>query len=88
MALSVHSDYRRRGIATELLKARDHFLRVLNLTVTGDLFTVIGSQKAAALAGYKHFNTTSFAEVQEKFPKMDFSRANTPYCTDLYHQIE
>lgn len=88
LGLCVHRDYRGRGIATELLKAREPLLRALKLTVTADLFSVIGSQKAASSAGFKNFGTTSYAEIKEIFPQMDFSRANSPNCTSLYLKID
>lgn len=78
--LCVNSDYRGRGIATEMLKARSSLLQVLNLSVTSTVFTSLASQKAAAKAGYDLKSSTSYKEIQEKFPEMDFSRANTTNC--------
>lgn len=51
--LCVDTQYRARGIATEMLKARAPFLKALGLKVTTTAFTGIGSQKAALKAGYK-----------------------------------
>lgn len=50
--LCVDTMYRGRGIATEMLKARGPLLKALDLKVTATSFTGIGSQKAAAKAGY------------------------------------
>jgi RimJ/RimL family protein N-acetyltransferase len=47
--LCINRAYRRRGIATEMLKARVPYLKALGLTVTGTVFTGVGSQKAATL---------------------------------------
>lgn len=87
VGLCVNSSYRGRGIATELLKARVNFLKALDLTVTSTLFTTIGSQKAAASAGYDLKSSTSYEEMQEKFPEMDFSHANTSHCQTLTLQV-
>lgn len=51
--LCVDTDYRGRGIATEMLKARAPLLKVLGLKITTTAFTGIGSQKAAEKAGYE-----------------------------------
>lgn len=50
--LCVDTMYRQRGIATEMLKARGPLMSALGLQVTTTAFTGIGSQKAAAKAGY------------------------------------
>lgn len=51
--LCVDTDFRGRGIATEMLKARVPVLKALGLKVTATAFTGIGSQKAAEKAGYE-----------------------------------
>lgn len=88
VGMCVNSDYRARGIATELLKARAPLLKSLGLTVTSTLFTSIGSQKAAARSGYDEKASTSYEELHEKFPKLDFSHANTPVCKTLALKID
>lgn len=50
--LSVDPRYRKRGIATELLKARRSLLIDNDLKLTSTGFSGIGSQKAAEAAGY------------------------------------
>jgi GNAT superfamily N-acetyltransferase len=52
LGLLVNREYRGRGIATELLKARVPLMRSLSLQVTATCFTVIGSQAAARKAGF------------------------------------
>jgi RimJ/RimL family protein N-acetyltransferase len=47
--LCINKAYRRRGIATEILKARVPYMKLFGLKVTSTAFTGIGSQKAAAL---------------------------------------
>lgn len=77
LGLCVNTDYRRRGIATEMLKARAPFLKSLGLKVTTTVFTAIGSQKAAALAGYKEIHVRSYEEIGKDFPAFDFSKSAT-----------
>lgn len=78
--LCVSSKYRGRKIATELLKARVNLLKALGLTVTSTIYSTIASQKAAVLAGHELKSTTSYEELQKKFPESDFLIANTKYC--------
>lgn len=77
MGLCVNTAYRRRGIATEMLKARAPFLKKLNLKVTSTAFTGIGSQKAAALAGYKDIHVRSYDEIGKEFTAFDFTKCAT-----------
>lgn len=87
IALCVHKDYRGRNIATELLKSRDSLLRRLNLTVTSTIFTTIGSQKAAEIAGYEEKSSTSYAELSAKFTALDFSHVDASFCKTLTRKI-
>lgn len=50
--LSVNPNYRKRGVATEMLKARKYLLPEIDLILTCTGFTAVGSQKAAMAAGY------------------------------------
>lgn len=50
--LSVDPNYRKRGIATEMLKARKSLLAEVGLTLTSTSFTAVGSQKAALATGF------------------------------------
>ena len=87
VGLCVKQAYRGRGIATELLRARESLLKTINLTITSALFTTIASQKAALKADYIEKSSTSYEEVQSKFPRMDFSHANTSHCKTLVLKI-
>lgn len=51
--LSVDPIYRRKGIATELLKARVMLMRSLGLKLTSTVFTGLGSQIAARRVGFE-----------------------------------
>lgn len=51
--LGVHEDYRYRGIATQLLKARVPLMRALKVDNALTVFSAVGSQKAGEKAGYQ-----------------------------------
>nr|XP_018909329.1 PREDICTED: uncharacterized protein LOC109038652 isoform X2 [Bemisia tabaci] len=51
--LSVASDFRGQGIATELLRARAQVCRLTNIPVTANVFSGPYSHKAAAKAGFQ-----------------------------------
>lgn len=85
--LCVNPDYRGRGIATEMLKARAPILKALGLTVTSTAFTGIGSQTAAKKAGYREVYVISYEEIEKKFPRFDFSKSVTKYFKTLALQV-
>lgn len=59
MGLAVHSEFRGRGIAVEMLKAREEILKILGLKLTSTQFTGIGSQKSAIKAGFQENSTVT-----------------------------
>lgn len=75
LGLCVHADYRGRGIATEMIKARTPFLKALGLQVTSTAFTAIGSQLAAKNAGYDEVFSIAYDDLQKTIPYFDFSRS-------------
>ena len=87
VGLAVDKAYRGRAISTEILKARVPLLKKLSLTVTSTIFSGICSQKAAISAGYEENVAVSFKVIQEKFPTMDLSHANTTHCKILSLKI-
>jgi GNAT superfamily N-acetyltransferase len=52
VGLTVHPDFRRRGIAVEILKARLPLCKAFGIKVTSTMFTAIGSQISATKAGF------------------------------------
>ncbi|KAL9693706.1 hypothetical protein quinque_012991 [Culex quinquefasciatus] len=64
--LAVNRRYRGRGIATELLKARIPMCKAFEIELTATNFTAVGSQLAAAKAGFK----TDFEIMYDDFAKM------------------
>lgn len=72
-ALLVHPNYRNRGIATHILKARVEYMKKLDIKVSATVFSSIGSQIAANKAGFEDKFVITYEELQKKFPEFDFS---------------
>ena len=51
--LSVHKNYRGRGIATKILEARINLGRAIGVEITSTLFTTIASQVPADKVGFE-----------------------------------
>lgn len=81
--LCVIEKYRGCGIATKILQARAPLLKTIGLQVTSSVFTTIGAQKAAKAAGYEEVYSISYEELNEKFPRMDFSHVAGGFCKIL-----
>lgn len=75
--LCVDPAYRGRGIATEMLKARTPYMKAFGLRVTSTSFTGIGSQTAAAKAGYQEAFVIAYSKLERLFPRFDFSNSAT-----------
>ncbi|XP_049547971.1 uncharacterized protein LOC125959204 [Anopheles darlingi] len=71
--LSVNTRFRGLGIATEILKARVPICRAFGVKLTSTNFTAIGSQKAAAKAGFK---------TDLEMPCNEFVKVNPQYTLD------
>lgn len=61
--LSVSKNFRRRGIATEILRARIPLCRALNIPLSSTVFTAIGSQVPAEKIGFKVDYEISYEEL-------------------------
>jgi GNAT superfamily N-acetyltransferase len=85
--LVISRDYRQRGIAGEMLKARVDVTKSLGLAVTSSAFTAVGSQKAAEKAGYKEVFSVEFEEVGKVFTSFDFSQATSASAKILDFKI-
>lgn len=77
--LCVNPEYRGRGIATEMLRARAPILEALGLKVTSTAFTGIGSQIAAKKAGYEEVFVISFSDIEKIITRFDFSKCITKF---------
>uniref|UniRef100_A0A336LMK9 CSON004143 protein n=1 Tax=Culicoides sonorensis TaxID=179676 RepID=A0A336LMK9_CULSO len=63
LGLSVNKKYRRRGIATEILKARVPLCKAMNIPLTTTVFTGESSQKCAIKAGFQFDAEVEYAEL-------------------------
>lgn len=77
--LCVNPNYRRRGIAIEMLRARKPYLKDLGLTVTSTAFTGVGSQIAASRAGYTENYVVTYDDLEKVFPHFDFKPLNVEF---------
>ncbi|KAG5684448.1 hypothetical protein PVAND_013682 [Polypedilum vanderplanki] len=77
--LAVSYDYRKRGVACELLKASVDVAKILNLKIISSTFTTFGAQKTAEKSGYKETFSITFDELQENFPSFDFTKLSTEF---------
>lgn len=78
--LAVKNEYRGKGIASELLKARTSFMKANDLSVTTTVFTTSGAQKAAEKSGFSDNFVISYEQLQERFKDFNFSSADTANC--------
>lgn len=53
LGLIVLPEYRRRGVAYELMKAREPLGRSIGVQISSNVFTSLGAQRAAEKAGYE-----------------------------------
>ncbi|KAL7012193.1 hypothetical protein ACKWTF_014677 [Chironomus riparius] len=77
LGLCVNRDYRGRGIAKELLKARAYILRDLGLTVTVTPFSATGSQYAAKCAGYEELFGISYEDLKKVSPDFEYKNVKS-----------
>lgn len=85
--LGVKKEYRGRGIAVEILKAREPLLKALGVEVTMTIFSTISSQKAAEKAEYQEVYSVSYEEAQIHFPDYDFSKATGTHCKTFVMRV-
>jgi GNAT superfamily N-acetyltransferase len=87
LGLCINPEYRGRGIATEMMKARVSIPQRLNLKISSTPFSAIGSQTAAKNAGQKESFVISYEEIEKKFPRFDFSKCHTKYFKTMDLEI-
>lgn len=75
--LSVSSHYRRRGIATEILRARIPLCKTLKIPLTSTVFTAVGSQKPARSIGFQVDFETPYEELAKLHDELDLSNIET-----------
>lgn len=81
--LTVNHEYRGKGIATEVLKARISLMKAIGVNLTSTYYTAVGSQAAAAKAGYKESFVISFEDLGKHLPDLDFSKSNAKYLKTM-----
>lgn len=78
--LCVHKKHRCKGIATEILKARDPLMKTIGVNVTASIFSTIGAQNAASSAGFTHHFSIQYEDLEKLFSGMNFSHAYGNSC--------
>lgn len=86
--LCVNPNYRRRGIAIEMLKARKPYLKHLGLTVTSTAFTGLGSQIAASRAGFTESYVITYDDLEKVFPHFNFKPLNVEFFKTMSLKID
>ncbi|KAG5684337.1 hypothetical protein PVAND_013572 [Polypedilum vanderplanki] len=74
--LVVNKNYRGRGIATEIIKARIPLMKEIGLNVTATAFSVFGSQQAAKNAGFEDVYVISYEDFKKIEPRFTFTKTN------------
>lgn len=88
MGLSVPPKYRGRGIATEILRARIPLCKGLGIPLTSTCFTAIGSQVAAAKAGYEETYAVSYEHMATVDDRFVFPNITTKYVKCMSKRAE
>lgn len=65
LGLFVLPEYRQRGVAVELLKARELIGKSVKIQVTSNVFTSFGAQRAADKAGYDENFAIKFTDLEK-----------------------
>lgn len=81
--LCVKPEYRRCGIATEILKARAPLMRSIGMQLTSTVFSTIGAQKAAKAAGYEENFSIDYESFEKLIPGSNFSHVYGLSCKIL-----
>ena len=75
--LSVSKQYRKKGIATEILRSRIPLCKALNIPLTSTVFTALGSQKPAEKIGFKVDYEITYKELGRLYEAFDFEDLGT-----------
>ncbi|XP_055645266.1 uncharacterized protein LOC129781717, partial [Toxorhynchites rutilus septentrionalis] len=88
LGLSVSPNYRGRGIATELLRARVPLCKAVGLKLTSTVFTAIGSQVPAAKVGFEETLVMEYEELAKVNPRFHFPGIQSKCCKSMSLRIE
>ncbi|CRK88768.1 CLUMA_CG002664, isoform A [Clunio marinus] len=80
--LFVNKEYRNRGIAVEMLKARHELGKVIGIQVSSNVFSSLGAQKAAAKVGFEESFSIKYSDI----PKLT-TDGHYPNIKDEYMKI-
>lgn len=86
--LCVKPEYRRCGIATEILRARAPLLRSINVKLTTTVFSTVGAQKAAFAAGYEENYSIDYEKFEKLIPGSNFSHVYGLTCKVMSLMVE
>lgn len=75
--LSVNKKFRRRGVATELLRARIPLCRTLRIPLTSTVFTASGSQRPAEKIGFEVDYEILYEDMSKLNNEFDFANLET-----------
>lgn len=70
--LYVSVDYRNRGIAVEMMKAREAIAVAAGIRVCSNVFSSLGAQKAAAKVGFEESLCIRYADLPDLTPDGHF----------------
>jgi GNAT superfamily N-acetyltransferase len=65
LGLIVLPEYRRRGIAYQLMRAREEIGKAIGIRVSSNVFTSLGAQRAAEKAGYEDYFSIKFSDLEK-----------------------
>lgn len=86
--LCVKPEYRRCGIATEILKARGPLMRAIDAQLTTTVFSTVGAQKAAKAAGYEENYSIDYESFEKLIPESNFSHVYGLTCKIMSLKVE
>lgn len=86
--LCVKPEFRRCGIATEILKARGPLMRSIGAQLTTTIFSTIGAQKAAMAAGYEENYSIDYETLEKLIPGSNFSNVYGLTCKVISLKVE
>jgi GNAT superfamily N-acetyltransferase len=66
--LYVDENFRKRGIAVEMIKAREKVAKCVGIDVCSNVFSSLGAQKAALKAGYEESFSIKYSNLAKLTP--------------------
>ncbi|XP_062534852.1 uncharacterized protein LOC134204037 [Armigeres subalbatus] len=88
MGLSVNPEYRGRGIATEMLRARIALCRTVGLKLSSSCFTGPISQTAAVRAGFQEDFAITYGELARVNRKFSYPGIEENFCKYMSLRVD